>query len=73
MGDQGVGWLRRALKRTEEQAAEEGRSVEDVAAERWGVSRGLFHSKVLLSLDFSVSLFRVICFCLDYLVLPNIA
>jgi hypothetical protein len=37
VGDQGVDWLLRALKRTEEQAAEEGRSVEDVAAERWGV------------------------------------
>lgn len=38
VGDRGVGWLRRALKRAEEQAADEGRSVEDVAAERWGVS-----------------------------------
>ncbi|XP_021916125.1 CWF19-like protein 2 isoform X2 [Zootermopsis nevadensis] len=36
VGDRGVGWLRRALKRAEEQAADEGRSVEDVAAERWG-------------------------------------
>jgi hypothetical protein len=38
VGDQGVGWLRQALKRTEEQAVEAGRNVEDVAAERWGVS-----------------------------------
>ena len=36
VGDQGVSWLRRALKRAQEQAAESGRSLEDVAAERWG-------------------------------------
>lgn len=37
VGDHGVDWLQRALKRTKEQAANEGRSVEEVAAERWGV------------------------------------
>jgi len=37
VGDHGVDWLRRALKRAKEQAAEEDRSVEEVAAERWGV------------------------------------
>jgi hypothetical protein len=36
-GDHGVDWLQRALKRSKEQAAKEGRSVEEVAAERWGV------------------------------------
>ena len=37
IGDHGVHWLQRALKRSKEQAAKEGRSVEEVAAERWGV------------------------------------
>lgn len=37
VGDQGVSWLRRALKRAREQAEESGRSLEEVAAERWGV------------------------------------
>jgi hypothetical protein len=37
VGDQGVDWLRRALKRTKEQAAKEGRSAEEIAVERWGV------------------------------------
>jgi len=35
-GDGGKSWLRRAYKRAVEQAAEEGRSLEEVAAERWG-------------------------------------
>lgn len=30
-------WLKRALQRAREQAIEEGRSLEEVAAERWGV------------------------------------
>lgn len=38
VGDQGVTWLRRALQRAKEQAEESGRSLEEVAAERWGVS-----------------------------------
>ncbi|XP_067013384.2 CWF19-like protein 2 [Anabrus simplex] len=36
VGDGGANWLRRALERAKQQAADEGRSVEDVAAERWG-------------------------------------
>ncbi|PSN37445.1 CWF19-like protein 2 [Blattella germanica] len=36
VGDYGVDWLRRAMKRTKEQAEEEGRTMEEVAAERWG-------------------------------------
>ena len=36
-GDGGVGWLRKALRRCQEQAEEEGKSVEEVAAERYGV------------------------------------
>ncbi|KAK2182669.1 hypothetical protein NP493_341g01024 [Ridgeia piscesae] len=35
-GDAGVGWLRRAYKRCEEMAAEEGRTLDEVAAERYG-------------------------------------
>ena len=35
-GDGGKSWLRRAYKRAVEQAAEESRSLEEVAAERWG-------------------------------------
>ena len=37
-GDAGVGWLRRAYTRCEEMAAEEGRTLDEVAAERYGVS-----------------------------------
>ncbi|XP_071441217.1 CWF19-like protein 2 [Hetaerina americana] len=36
VGDKGLDWLRRALRRTQEQAEEEGRTLEDVAADRWG-------------------------------------
>jgi len=35
-GDGGKSWLRRAYKRAVEQATEENRSLEEVAAERWG-------------------------------------
>ena len=50
-GDGGVGWLRKALKRCEEQAQEEGRSVEEVAAQRYGVSlcavtTGIYHKNL---------------------------
>ncbi|KAJ9600228.1 hypothetical protein L9F63_009475 [Diploptera punctata] len=41
VGDYGVDWLRRALKRAKEQAVEEGRSLEAVAAERWGSLKNL--------------------------------
>lgn len=36
VGDGGLKWLRRAHQRIREQAAEEGRSVEEVASERYG-------------------------------------
>ncbi|XP_077519461.1 CWF19-like protein 2 isoform X1 [Amblyomma americanum] len=36
VGDGGLKWLRRAYQRIREQAAEEGRSMEEVAAERYG-------------------------------------
>lgn len=38
-GDGGLSWLRKALQRCIEAAKEENRSVEEVAAERYGVSR----------------------------------
>jgi hypothetical protein len=38
VGDQGCGWLRKALQRVHEQAAETGLTAEAIAAERWGVS-----------------------------------
>ena len=38
VGDGGAGWLRRQFKRAKEMAEEQGRSIEDLAAERWGVS-----------------------------------
>lgn len=33
-----VNWLRKSLQRAKEQAISEGRSLEEIAAERWGVS-----------------------------------
>uniref|UniRef100_T1JI23 Cwf19-like C-terminal domain-containing protein n=1 Tax=Strigamia maritima TaxID=126957 RepID=T1JI23_STRMM len=36
VGDKGLSWITRAYQRAKEQAKEEGRSLEDVAAERWG-------------------------------------
>lgn len=41
VGDGGLNWLRKAYKRVHEQAREEGKSVEEIAAQRWGVSSGL--------------------------------
>lgn len=38
VGDQGVAWLRRALQRATEQAADQRRPLREVVAERWGVS-----------------------------------
>ena len=38
VGDGGLSWLKKAFLRAKEQAQEEGRSLEDIAAERWGVS-----------------------------------
>jgi hypothetical protein len=37
VGDQGSGWLRKALQRIYEQSDETGEDPEDIAAERWGV------------------------------------
>lgn len=36
VGDAGLNWLRRAYRRIKEQAEEENRNIEEVAAERWG-------------------------------------
>ncbi len=37
VGDGGLGWLKKAYQRAKEQAKEENKSLEEVAAERWGV------------------------------------
>nr|XP_018901629.1 PREDICTED: CWF19-like protein 2 [Bemisia tabaci] len=42
VGDRGLEWLRKALVRTQEQAEAEGRSLEDVAVERWGSLNKLY-------------------------------
>ena len=36
-GDGGLSWLKQALRRCEQQVEEEGRSLDEVAAERYGV------------------------------------
>ena len=36
-GDGGLGWLKKSLKRCEQQAEEQGRTLDEVAAERYGV------------------------------------
>lgn len=36
VGDGGASWRRKALKRSQEQAAREGRNLKEVAEERWG-------------------------------------
>ena len=38
IGDGGLAWLKKSYQRCVEQAREEGRSLEELAAERWGVS-----------------------------------
>lgn len=38
IGDGGLAWLKRAYRRVQQQAEEAGKSMEEVAAERWGVS-----------------------------------
>ena len=40
VGDAGLSWVKKAFERAKEQAEEQGRSLEDVVAERFGV--GLF-------------------------------
>jgi hypothetical protein len=37
VGDAGLSWLRKSYQRCVEQAKEEGRPLEELAAERWGV------------------------------------
>lgn len=39
IGDGGAMWLRKAYQRCKEQAQEEGRSLEAIAAERYGVKQ----------------------------------
>ncbi|XP_072040204.1 CWF19-like protein 2 isoform X2 [Amphiura filiformis] len=36
IGDLGAGWLRKSFQRAKEMAEEQGRSIEDVAADKWG-------------------------------------
>ena len=40
MGDGGLGWLKKAYQRCVKQAEEEGRTLKQVAADRYGVSLG---------------------------------
>lgn len=47
IGDGGLSYLRKAFIRAKEQAAESGRSLEDIISERWGVSfNGDIHSTI---------------------------
>jgi len=38
VGDGGLQWLKKAYQRAVEQSKAEGRSLEDIATERWGVN-----------------------------------
>ena len=38
VGDAGLSWLKKSYERCVQQAKEEGRPLEELAAERWGVS-----------------------------------
>lgn len=38
VGDAGLSWLKKSYERCVQQAKEEGRSLEELAAERWGVN-----------------------------------
>lgn len=58
-GDGGLSWLRKALQRCIETAKEENRSVEEVAAERYGVSRD--SSAFLLFLLIIIQIFVELC------------
>ena len=48
-GDGGLSWLRKALDRCKQQARDEARSLEDVAADRYGVSVMGFSLRCVLS------------------------
>jgi hypothetical protein len=38
VGDGGLAWLKKSFQRAKEQAQEEGKSLEEVVSQRWGVS-----------------------------------
>lgn len=54
-----INWLKKSLRRAEQQAEEEDRTLEEVAAERWGVSVFNFFS-MLIYLLFGKILFIII-------------
>lgn len=56
MGDCGLGWLKKAYQRCERQAEQEGRTLEEVAAERYGVIMLCLTSKLCMH-----SFCRTIC------------
>jgi len=62
--DGGLYWLRKSYQRAKEQAREEGRSLEEVAVERWGVSDHLlskpFHILQVTKTLFYFSLILII-------------
>ena len=47
VGDGGLGWLKKAYQRAKEQAKEENKSLEEVAAERWGVIKITYTPQLL--------------------------
>lgn len=70
VGDGGYSWLKKAYYRIQEQAQSEGRSMEEVAVERWGVIiiffiyvlRNICHK--LFSLLFKMNIYFFIYFSL---------
>jgi hypothetical protein len=38
VGDGGLAWLKKSFSNAKQQAAESGKSLEDIVAQRWGVS-----------------------------------
>lgn len=39
VGDGGLAWLKKSFERAKQQAKDAGRPVEEIVAERWGVSQ----------------------------------